>query len=326
MESPDKILLVGAGSIAYKHAAFSKKAFAECEIVQVSASGRSLRPQADVDCVAASVAEALDNHDVDMAIVASPAVSHLAFTQAIISQVNVPVLVEKPLASNAQEAHCFLRTGLPENHFIRIAYCLRHHPGFAKLLAILSSGDYGVVRSVQAEVGQHLQDWRGDKNYQTSVSAQKRLGGGALLELSHELDYLRFMLGNLELQHGQVSHTGTLNIDVEDVVNLSLVSGNIPVNLHLDLLQRPATRMCKIITDKNTIVFDWLDASIRIDDQEVWSTDQDSRLSIYEHQLTRFWMAASTNNPDDRLASLDDAVAVLDLIDQAKLEEPEKDQ
>ena len=34
-------------------------------------------------------------------------------------------------------------------------------------------------------------------NYTKSVSAQKKLGGGVLLELSHELDYLKWIFKNL---------------------------------------------------------------------------------------------------------------------------------
>ena len=46
----------------------------------------------------------------------------------------------------------------------------------------------GNIYSIRCDVGQYLPNWRADKNYSKSVSAKKDLGGGVLLELSHELE------------------------------------------------------------------------------------------------------------------------------------------
>ena len=40
-----------------------------------------------------------------------------------------------------------------------------------------------------------LPSWRKNIDYQSSVSAKKSLGGGVLLELSHEIDYLIWLIG-----------------------------------------------------------------------------------------------------------------------------------
>ena len=54
----------------------------------------------------------------------------------------------------------------------------------------------GLGSNLSPEVGQYLPDWRPGTDYKSGVSAQKDLGGGALLELSHELDYLQWFFGN----------------------------------------------------------------------------------------------------------------------------------
>ena len=43
-----------------------------------------------------------------------------------------------------------------------------------------------------------LPQWRKDISYENSVSAQKKLGGGVRLELSHDIDYLNLIFGNLK--------------------------------------------------------------------------------------------------------------------------------
>ena len=48
----------------------------------------------------------------------------------------------------------------------------------------------GKIVKVNSKASSYLPDWRKNKNFRKSVSSQKKLGGGVLLELSHELDYL----------------------------------------------------------------------------------------------------------------------------------------
>ena len=53
-------------------------------------------------------------------------------------------------------------------------------------------------------------------DYKETVSAKAELGGGVLLELSHEIDYLRWIFGEfnwVSAWHGKLSN---LEIDVED--------------------------------------------------------------------------------------------------------------
>ena len=56
----------------------------------------------------------------------------------------------------------------------------------------------GKILSVRCEVGQFLPSWRPNIDYRESVSARKALGGGALLELSHEIDYLMWIFGDID--------------------------------------------------------------------------------------------------------------------------------
>ena len=54
-------------------------------------------------------------------------------------------------------------------------------------------------------------------NYKESNSAKKIYGGGALLELSHELDYLQWILrSSLKINYALINKNSSLKIDVED--------------------------------------------------------------------------------------------------------------
>ena len=52
--------------------------------------------------------------------------------------------------------------------------------------------------------------------------ARQELGGGAPLELSHELDYLRWIFGEVEWVKATLGRQSSLEIDVEDTVHLIL--------------------------------------------------------------------------------------------------------
>ncbi len=56
----------------------------------------------------------------------------------------------------------------------------------------------GQTLYTSVECGSYLPDWRPGNNYKKSVSAKKDLGGGVLLELSHELDYIRWIFGEIK--------------------------------------------------------------------------------------------------------------------------------
>ena len=98
---------------------------------------------------------------------------------------------------------------------IGVAYNLRYLPSAKKVKHIISERVLGRLTNVHIECGQYLPDWRPGTDYRLGVSAQKKLGGGALLELSHELDYLLWIFGSIRSVVAKLETTGTLDIDVD---------------------------------------------------------------------------------------------------------------
>src|SRR6185369_10238367 len=128
---------------------------------------------------------------------------------------------------------------------VLIGYTLRYHPGFLAFTEAFTSGKIGRALSLRAEVGQYLPDWRPGADYRQSVTAQRGLGGGALLELSHEIDLARALLGMPQSVQAYFDRLGDLDIDVEDTVELMMrhqtgKHSHAVASIHLDLLQRPA--------------------------------------------------------------------------------------
>ena len=80
----------------------------------------------------------------------------------------------------------------------QVGYNLRYLPSLSRFRDLINEGLVGGPLSVRCEIGQYLPNWRPDTDYRTGVTARSDLGGGVLLELSHEIDYLRWIFGEVE--------------------------------------------------------------------------------------------------------------------------------
>jgi predicted dehydrogenase len=139
-----------------------------------------------------------------------------------------------------------------------VGYNFRFYKPMLTIEKALQQQKIGRVLSVRAEAGQYLPDWRPARDYRQTVSARRNLGGGVLLELSHEFDYLVWLLGDVETVWAHADRLSDLDVDVEDIaeVILQFRSGAVG-SLHLDMVQRTATRTCRIIGTEGTITWDW---------------------------------------------------------------------
>ncbi len=77
------------------------------------------------------------------------------------------------------------------------SYNLHLLPSLQRFGELLAEKRIGRVLSVRAEVGPYLPSWRRDLDYKHSISALVAFLGGELLELRHEVYYLRWLLGEV---------------------------------------------------------------------------------------------------------------------------------
>jgi predicted dehydrogenase len=155
------------------------------------------------------------------------------------------VLVEKPLFHEDGET--------PRHAFkdVFVAYNLRFHPVVQAVANILARE---TVVAVHAYVGQHLADWRHQRDYRGGYSASKDQGGGVLRDLSHELDYLNWMLGGWHRLTASGGHFSDLEIDSDDVFSLLVETQRCAVaSVHMNYLDRPARREIVALTAAGTV-------------------------------------------------------------------------
>jgi predicted dehydrogenase len=148
---------------------------------------------------------------------------------------------------------------------VLVGYQYRFHPGLQEIARSLSGGAIGRVLSVGAHWGEYLPDWHPWEDYRTGYSARRELGGGVLLTLSHPMDYLGWLLGEIEAVWALVGSLGDLDLEVEDtaVVGLRFKNGALG-SLYLDYNQRPTSHRLEIIGTTGTIRWDYSKGGVEI--------------------------------------------------------------
>jgi predicted dehydrogenase len=204
---------------------------------------------------------------------------------------------------------------------VAVGYCLRFLPSARVVKAFLDGGRLGILYNVECNVGQYLPDWRKDKDYKESVSAKKSLGGGALLELSHELDYLHWMLGDLTLQHSWLRVTKELGLDVEEIVDLILTSeSGIYINVHLDFIQKSTQRKCEFIGQNGRLDWDLMENTIKFYSSQgvevVYTATEYDKNKMYIDMLSAFENIEQLGFGE--LATVVASTKVIKLIEEAK--------
>lgn len=242
-----KIAVIGLGNITTRHRKNLKTIYPNAVIYAMSASGRIPTDKViNADIVVNDICEII-GHRPDMAIVASPATSHARHSIPLI-EAGIPVLIEKPLAANKSDTLAIIRAADKYKTPVAVGYCLRYLSSSIHIKKLLDRQSIGKLYNAFIEVGQYLPDWRSTKEYRDSVSANSHLGGGALLELSHELDYVQWLLGTLDSKYAILRSSEELLLNVEDSVDILATNNQgTVVSIHLDFLQRQAHRKCRFI-------------------------------------------------------------------------------
>lgn len=168
-----------------------------------------------------------------------------------------PLFIEKPLAHETNGLDALLAEVEARGLVTLVGCNLRFHPGLRKAKELLESGAIGRVLAVRAEVGQYLPDWHPWEDYRQGYSANARLGGGVILDDIHELDYVRWLGGEVEEVTGYALRTGCLEIDTEDMASLLLrFRGGAVGEVHMDYIQRVYSRTCHVIGLEGTLRWD----------------------------------------------------------------------
>ena len=252
------------------------------------------------------------------AIIANETYKHIEAAN-ILANSGVHLFIEKPLSHSVKDAISLKEIVEKENIKIFVAYNFRFLGALKYIKNQISSGIIGSLYFAEIEVGQYLPSWRPLSDYRERYSARKEQGGGAALDLSHEIDYMRYLFGDPVLWKTMKSKVSDLDINSEDIFKgIYRFSNGFLCSVHTDYLRHNKKRGINIIGSKGTLECDFIKKYIKIqknsgeisliEDVHLFDVDES-----YRSELNHFIECIEKDKTPQ--ITLDDGIEVLKLIE-----------
>lgn len=317
-----KILIQGSGSAGKRHLSIAKKMFPQAEI-KVFSNGSVKETINSVDYLT-EISEVI-HFEPQIAVIAGAASTRVKLCSALVG-VGTHLLIEKPISDKSEGVLDLINSCQAAKLILAVGYNLQFDDTLIFFRDKVDELIVGKPLLIEIKVGQYLPDWRSNSDYRTSVSAHRKLGGGVLLELSHEINYLEWIFGKIEWVRATIMHQSELDIDVEDVAVLTLginnsMNRNLVASVNLDFIRHDRERSCIVVGELGSIKWDGLksEVSIYTKESKKWETIISGKKSIDETYLQE-WLdfidcVESGNSPK---VTGHQGLSVLQVIDAVK--------
>lgn len=251
-----------------------------------------------------SVEEAFKEQAFDYVIICNRTCDHYETLLELMKQgFRGLLLIEKPLFDRVRP--------LPEYGFDNafVAYNLRFHPVIQDILPLVCGRKF---YSIQVYVGQYLPEWRPLTDYRSSYSASRAAGGGALRDLSHELDYVNWITGGWKSVAALGGTFSDLRIDSDDTYGLLIETEKCPVVLiQMNYLDRKLRREMIINLEGMSLKADLVANTLEIN-------SECRCYQIHENQTYLNQHNAILSGMTGHLCTLDQGIDVLRLVEGAE--------
>jgi len=251
-----KFLIIGAGSIGSRHLGnLESLGFNDLLVFDTSHENRRRACQEFNAQPFESLDEAL-RLDVDVAIIATPTHLHLPLALEV-AQAGCHIFIEKPLSHSLEGVGELVQIVNQYNLVTMVGCNMRFHHGPREIKRLLDQNAIGRIISASLDAGQYMPDWHPNLDYRKRYSANRSMGGGVVLDGIHEIDYARWLFGDVKEVFSHGGKFSSLELDVEDTANILMTfASGFSVMLHIDYIQRYYSRTCKVIGEEGTIYWD----------------------------------------------------------------------
>lgn len=209
-----------------------------------------------------NIKDALEQHDIEYIIVSNITSKHYETLQELVNLgYKGKLLIEKPLYNNIPKKH----DTFPFE--IGVGYNLRFNPVIIEISKLLVNQK---ITSSHHYVGQHLSTWRNLEDYKTNYSANKKMGGGVLRDLSHEIDLMLFLYGDIKKYFFLGGKFSDVTVDSDEVATFVMQNDNCPaISLQMNYYDHVKRREGIINTEEFSLKYDLVNSKYYINEKEI---------------------------------------------------------
>jgi len=239
-----KVLIIGYGSIGKRHEEVLSS-FKNIDSIDI-VTKQILKDKTTFP----SLAKVENINIYDYFVIASETNKHFEQLKYLDESISGKVIFcEKPLFETSKKLTM-------NNNKVYIGYVLRFHPLLQELKDLLKDEK---ILSVNTNCGQYLPTWRPDIDYRNSYSAKKDEGGGVLLDLSHEIDYIQWICGKIQKMNSIQTKVSDLEITSDDLtVIIGKTTNDTVVNISIDYISKITHRKLLLETFEHTYKLDFI--------------------------------------------------------------------
>ena len=192
-----KILIVGLGSIGRRHTENFSKFFDSIDIVDINEDRiKQAESEYKINKSYSDYNNALEKNPYDAVAITTPPHMHLPIAKSA-SLSGAHLFIEKPIGMNIEGWNEINKICIDKKLSAYVAYCHRHINFTKKLKEKIDNGLIGRPIHANMRWGSYLPDWHPWEDYKSFYMAKKEQGGGALLDESHGIDLVRYVLGDV---------------------------------------------------------------------------------------------------------------------------------
>ena len=161
----------------------------------------------------------------DIAFICNPSSEHTKYA-LICANLGCDLFIEKPISNNFKNLKKLIKIVQKKKLVMSVGYQFLLHPLLTKLKSIIRFNKYGNLYSGFAVMNESIKEYRKYGTHKDLLITQKKRGGGVMLEQSHDLNYLIWLMdASPELKQCFRYSTKSLGFEkgLEDSAELSLI-------------------------------------------------------------------------------------------------------
>lgn len=316
-------LFAGCGSIGRRHIRNLKKTV-ECRVLAYRVRKESLGDfgrEFEVESFA-DLEKALDQKP-DAVFVTNPTRFHMPIALEA-ARHGCHLFIEKPLSHDLENVDELIRLCDAKKLVALVGYKMRFHKSIRLIKGLIDSGELGKILTLRSYYGGYLPDWHPWEDYRRMYSSRQDLGGGIVLDATHEIDYLYWMAGDVAEVKSFFGKLSSLEIDTEDTAEILFrFKGGAFGNVHMSYAQRPELRRCEVVGTLGTVLWDQCRKTVDVylAEKGCWESfpegdAYDTNTDMFIEEIKHF--LACLEGKEKPILTLRDAKRVLEIALEAK--------